>query len=368
VHVGKQLAEWRTPALSAPAVAGTAAEPAPAAEPLLAVAGIGAWYYSAGGRLWWSAETRRILGVAEDFQPLLSNALRFYIREHRPILLGAVNEALRSGTSWDLELCIRPPDGERRQVRARGRPAVASVEGAALIGTFEDITVRQEAAARAARELDLRTRTETLLRDVITGIPAALSVYDREERLILVNDVYRDILRDNRQYMVKGERLAEIITRKVLANHYRPEVSADDPPEKRRAWVADYLRRHREPGYNRVFHLRDGKFMQASTAVSESGNIVSIRTDVTPLLRAECELRRRAEEDTLTGLANRDVLMQQLERLPDIGPAGILVLFDVDFFKAVNDSLGHAAGDMLLRLVGRRLQRCIRAGDVAARL
>ena len=339
-----------------------------AAEPLLAVAGIGTWYYSAGGRLWWSAETRRILGVAEDFQPLLSNALRFYIREHRPILLGAVNEALRNGTSWDLELCIRRPDGERRQVRARGRPAVARVEGAALIGTFEDITVRHEAAARAARELDLRTRTETLLRDVITGIPATLSVYDREERLILVNDVYRDILPDNGQYMVKGERLADIITRKVLANHYRPEVSADDPPEKRRAWVADYLRRHREPGYNRVFHLRDGKFMQASTAVSESGNIVSIRTDVTPLLRAERELRRRAEEDTLTGLANRDVLMQQLERLPDIGPAGILVLFDVDFFKAVNDSLGHAAGDMLLRLVGRRLQRCIRAGDVAARL
>ena len=306
--------------------------------------------------------------MAEDFQPLLSNALRFYIREHRPILLGAVNEALRNGTSWDLELCIRRPDGERRQVRARGRPAVASVEGAALIGTFEDITVRHEAAARAARELDLRTRTETLLRDVITGIPAALSVYDREERLILVNDVYRDILPDNGQCMVKGERLADIITRKVLANHYRPEVSADDPPEKRRAWVADYLRRHREPGYNRVFHLRDGKFMQASTAVSESGNIVSIRTDVTPLLRAERELRRRAEEDTLTGLANRDVLMQQLERLPDTGPAGILVLFDVDFFKAVNDSLSHAAGDMLLRLVGRRLQRCIRAGDVAARL
>jgi diguanylate cyclase (GGDEF)-like protein len=339
-----------------------------AAEPLLAVAGIGAWYYSTGGRLWWSAETRRILGVAEDFQPDLHNALSFYIREHRPIMLGAVNEALGNGTSWDLELCIRRPDGERRQVRARGRPAIASVEGAALIGTFEDITARHEAAARAARELDLRTRTETLLRDVITGIPAALSVYDREERLILVNDVYRDILPDNRQYMVKGERLADIITRKVLANHYRPEVSADDPPEKRRAWVADYLRRHREPGYNRVFHLRDGKFMQASTAVSESGNIVSIRTDVTPLLRAERELRRRAEEDTLTGLANRDVLMQQLGRLPDSGPAGILVLFDVDFFKAVNDSLGHAAGDMLLRLVGRRLQRCIRAGDVAARL
>jgi diguanylate cyclase (GGDEF)-like protein len=193
-------------------------------------------------------------------------------------------------------------------------------------------------------------------------------VYDSDERLILVNESYRNILPGNRQYMVKGERLADIITRKVLANHYVPEVRGDDPPDVRRAWVSDYLRRHRSSGYNRVFHLRDDKFMHASTAISESGNIVSIRTDVTPLMRAERELRRRAEEDALTRLANRDVLMQQLAALPERGPAGILVLFDVDFFKAVNDSLGHAAGDMLLRLVGRRLQRCIGSGDVAARL
>lgn len=338
-----------------------------AAEPLLQVAGIGAWFFRAGGEMWWSAEARRIHGVADDFIPDHRNALAFYLPDHRPIIADAVKRALRDGSSWDVELCIRRPDGQRRHVRARGRPADAG-DSAALVGTFEDITARQEAATRAARELELRTRTETLLRDVITGIPAALSVYDSEERLILVNEVYRDILPGNRQYMVKGERLADIITRKVLANHYVPEVSADDPPEVRAAWVADYLRRHRAPGYNRVFHLRDDKYMQASTAISESGNIVSIRTDVTPLMRAERELRRRAEEDALTGLANRDVLMQQLERLPADGAAGVLILLDVDFFKAVNDSLGHGAGDMLLRLIGRRLKRAIRPGDTAARL
>lgn len=340
-----------------------------AAEPLLDVAGIGAWQYTPGGNLWWSAETRRIHGVEADFVPDLEAAIEFYLPEHRDLVRHAVADAIANGTAWDLELAIQRPDGQRCHVRARGRPgARQDGQPVTIFGTFEDITTRQEAAARAARELDLRTRTETLLRDVIAGIPAALSVYDGDERLILVNDEYRYLLPGNQQFMVKGERLADIITRKVLANHYVPEVSADDPPEVRQAWVADYLRRHRTPGYNRVFHLRDDKFVQASTAISESGNIVSIRTDVTPLMRAERELRRRAEEDALTGLANRDVLMARLAALPADGPPGLMVLLDVDFFKAVNDSLGHGAGDLLLRLIGRRLRRVLGPGDTAARL
>jgi diguanylate cyclase (GGDEF)-like protein/PAS domain S-box-containing protein len=340
-----------------------------AAEPLLDVAGIGAWQYSAGGTLWWSAETRRIHGVEPDFVPDPESAIAFYPPEQRELVRRAVAAAITNGTAWDLELTIQRRDGQRRQVRARGRPgARQDGQKTIIFGTFEDITARHEAAQRAARELALRTRTETLLRDVIAGIPAALSVYDGDERLILVNDVYRNILPGNQQFMIKGERLADIITRKVLANHYVPEVRADDPPEVRAAWVADYLRRHRSPGYNRVFHLRDDKFMQASTAISESGNIVSIRTDVTPLMRAERELRRRAEEDALTGLANRDVLMGRLAALPADAEPGLLVLIDVDFFKAVNDSLGHGAGDLLLRLMGRRMQRMLGPRDTAARL
>lgn len=352
-----------------------------AAEPLLDVAGIGAWQYTEGGALWWSAETRRIHGVAADFVPDLEAAIGFYLPEHRDTVRSAMADALANGNSWDVELAIQRPDGQRRHVRARGRPGVrATGQPISVVGTFEDITSRQEAALRAARELELRTRTETLLRDVIAGIPAALSVYDGDERLILVNDIYRNILPGNQQFMVKGERLADIISRKVMANHYLPEVSAADPPEKRATWLADYLRRHRTPDYVRVFHLRDDKYLQASTAISESGNIVSIRTDVTPLMRAERELRRRAEEDALTGLANRDMLMTRLAALADDAEpgnsggtgsargAGVLVLLDVDFFKAVNDSLGHGAGDLLLRLIGRRLQRLVGPGDTAARL
>ncbi len=344
-----------------------------AAEPILEVAGIGAWQYTPGGSLWWSNQTRRIHGVSAGFVPTLDLAVNFYVPEHRQIVAESVERATQDGNPWDLELAIHRADGERRQVRARGRAVRRRRSDAIyLLGTFEDITDRHRAATLAARELELRTRTETLLRDVIGGIPAALSVYDADERLMLVNEVYRDILPGNRQFMISGETLADIITRKVMANHYMPEVSADDPPHVRAEWVADYLRQHRSPGYKRVFHLRDDKFMQATTAISESGNIVSIRTDVTELKRAERELRRRAEEDTLTGLANREVLLSRLEEAARAEQPGFLILLDVDFFKAVNDSLGHAAGDLLLRIVGRRLRMLVGkiggAGSIAARL
>jgi diguanylate cyclase (GGDEF)-like protein len=340
-----------------------------ASEPFLAVAGIGAWIYEAGGQLWWSSETRRIHGVDASYAPTREKAIHFYEPALRPAIRAALAAAVEEGTPWDLELTILRADGSRCEVRARGRRAERDAGLPALVmGTFEDITARVEAARRAAQELELRSRTETLLRDVITGIPAALSVYDSEERLILVNDVYRNILPGNQQYMIKGERLADIITRKVMADHYVPEISGKDPPDKRRAWVADYLKRHRQPGYNRVFHLRDDKWMQATTALSESGNIVSIRTDVSQLKRAERELRRQAEEDGLTGLANRGVLINRLEALGATPQPGLVVILDIDFFKAVNDGLGHAAGDLLLRLVGRRLRRALRTGDTAARL
>ncbi|WP_310496360.1 EAL domain-containing protein [Sandarakinorhabdus sp.] len=340
-----------------------------ACEPFLAVAGIGAWMYEAGGRLWWSAETRRIHGVAADFTPSRDAAISFYAPEARAEISAALEAAILDGAPWDLELPIVRADGQSRRVRARGRRVDARACAPVMVmGTFEDVTARHESAARAAHELALRARTETLLRDVIAGIPAALSVYDHDERLILVNDSYRGLLPGNETLMIKGERLADIITRKVMADHYVPEVSASDPPEVRRAWVSDYLRRHRSNGYARIFHLKNDKWMQASTAMSTSGNIVSIRTDITPLMRAERELRRRAEEDSLTGLANREMLLAGLEGLATGGRSGLVVLLDVDFFKAVNDGLGHAAGDLLLRLTGRRLQRCLRDGDTAARL
>jgi diguanylate cyclase (GGDEF)-like protein len=81
------------------------------------------------------------------------------------------------------------------------------------------------------------------------------------------------------------------------------------------------------------------------------------------------ELRRRATRDPLTGLANRELAGQRLDHMLARGPAPLIgVLFcDLDGFKAVNDRLGHEAGDDLLQQVARRLQRGLRPTDLLAR-
>ncbi len=82
------------------------------------------------------------------------------------------------------------------------------------------------------------------------------------------------------------------------------------------------------------------------------------------------ELRHQAYHDPLTGLANRALFTEHVERhLHDVpGDLPVVLFVDVDDFKIVNDSFGHATGDALLVKIGERLRGCMRADDLAARL
>ncbi len=90
------------------------------------------------------------------------------------------------------------------------------------------------------------------------------------------------------------------------------------------------------------------------------------------LLEANAQLTRRALRDELTGLANRagfvDVLQGAVAHARDEGTIVGVLYFDVDRLKVVNDSLGHAAGDMLLVEIAERVHRMLRSTDVLARL
>ena len=122
------------------------------------------------------------------------------------------------------------------------------------------------------------------------------------------------------------------------------------------------------------YRRRDGAYVTTRTrvAVSEDDGILFALhhiEDVTEERRTAEQLTHAARHDELTGLANRSYFQQVLEqRLTGSRPGLVGLLFiDLDHFKVVNDSLGHARGDELLRQVAKRLEGAVREGDLLAR-
>jgi diguanylate cyclase (GGDEF)-like protein len=103
---------------------------------------------------------------------------------------------------------------------------------------------------------------------------------------------------------------------------------------------------------------------------SVRGALALVR-DVTFKRQEEARLERLAMYDSLTSLANRSTFSKELEfasRRAKTGNQSTILMFDLDHFKQVNDSYGHAVGDELLQVIAQRLQASVRQGDLAARL
>jgi diguanylate cyclase (GGDEF)-like protein/PAS domain S-box-containing protein len=99
---------------------------------------------------------------------------------------------------------------------------------------------------------------------------------------------------------------------------------------------------------------------------------MAVAQDVTEQRQAEEKVRWQAYHDPLTRLPNRVLLLDRLERILAMskrsGEIAALLFLDLDHFKQINDTLGHAAGDRLLQVVALRLTGCLRAEDTVARI
>ena len=99
---------------------------------------------------------------------------------------------------------------------------------------------------------------------------------------------------------------------------------------------------------------------------------VSVQQDITLRKELEQKLREQAEHDVLTGLPNRRLFEDRLTQAVFLAGRNrsclVLMLVDLDHFKAVNDTMGHDAGDAVLREAALRLMTCVRRSDTVARL
>jgi diguanylate cyclase (GGDEF)-like protein/PAS domain S-box-containing protein len=119
------------------------------------------------------------------------------------------------------------------------------------------------------------------------------------------------------------------------------------------------------------WHFMEGTFTSMLRVPGVRGVVLSLR-DLTQLKAAESELHRLAFYDPLTGLANRQLLRDRLNHVVHRSKrnqeAAALMFLDLDGFKRINDTLGHDAGDELLKQVAQWLQGCVRDDDSVARL
>src|SRR5680860_383537 len=107
--------------------------------------------------------------------------------------------------------------------------------------------------------------------------------------------------------------------------------------------------------------------------VADVGALVLVGRDITEQKTLEDQLRHQAFTDPLTGLANRKLFTDRLDAkfhgaASNLDTSLALLFIDLDDFKTVNDSQGHAAGDLLLITIAERLRDCVRPSDIAARL
>ena len=279
--------------------------------------------------------------IHEEDLPRVQERLRQHVRGETPLFLS--------------EHRVRGPRGVWTWIRARGRVVDRGPDGRALrvSGTARDIS-----GSRTAE------RERRIASEVLRSMSEAVAVLDRQFHFVSVNPAF--------------SRISGYGDTEVMGKSSSVLDSAQHDPDFYRQMRAELERNGRWSG-EMWQQRKDGEeflcWIESSAVLDAFGqrsHYVAVLSDITDKKRAEQELRYLANYDTLTSLPNRALLSERLSRAivrarRQESRIGVLFL-DLDRFKDINDSLGHAAGDRILRATAARLQQTVGPQHTVARL
>lgn len=210
---------------------------------------------------------------------------------------------------------------------------------------------RAEAAAAEAREAD------RLLRALVDAMPAMVTACDAEGRVLLMNAA-QERFWGIAEGSAEGRLLSDLALPPEIGRQIARAAASGAPVPALEADATDAAGRPRS-----LLHLA----APVPAEAAERPRVVHVALDITARREADARLRHLAEHDSLTGLPNRALFAARLQQAM-AGAGCALHCFDLDRFKEVNDTLGHAFGDRLLLAVASRVQALIGPADLLARL
>ncbi|EJE48702.1 PAS domain S-box/diguanylate cyclase (GGDEF) domain-containing protein [Acidovorax sp. CF316] len=270
-----------------------------------------------------------------------------------------LQDTLAAGAPRKLEYTVYTASGIR-YFEGRAQPLGTEVDGqAAVLFLARDITERWQ-AQQALHESELRFRS------LLLGIPSvSVQGYRADGTTTYWNKASEELYGYTEQEAL-GSNLLELIIPEPMHEAVAAQVahmfSSGEPIP------AGELRLERKDG-SPVDVFSSHAYVHVP---GQEPEMFCIDIDISRRKAAEEEARRLALYDTLTQLPNRRLLTDRLEQVMAAssrsGQIAAALFIDLDHFKALNDSRGHAVGDLLLREVATRLRACVREQDTVARL
>jgi len=265
----------------------------------------------------------------------------------------------------DRQLLASPMVQDIVQVRDRpdGTRRIYHLVRAPIFGVDGQVDSIMTSAADITKE-HARTDELRLASKVFETTVDAIVISDADDRVVMVNAAFSKLTGYDTQAIV-GSILDE--------SPFRPidlvEAADRDKRLDRDGFVAAEVPRVSKDGTPLSLWLTASCVRNADGSIR---NYVRVFTDISLLKETQRKLEELASFDSLTGLPNRRLLHDRLEqatRRAQRSDKGLAVMFiDLDGFKSVNDTLGHAMGDLMLKEIGPRLQKCIRSSDSVGRL